>query len=99
MLLHRKNDSRDASSMSLHRMRSARLHACRILLDAIEERRAGENAREPGANASVEVALRVARLPVELHRRLDVFGVHRPAIGAAREVGEDPLRTGGFIRG
>src|SRR6185503_2491180 len=61
--------------------------------------RAGENAREPGSNAGVEVAFRVARLLVELHRRRDVLGVHRPAICAAREVGENPLRTGRFIRG
>src|SRR5688572_5944359 len=81
------------------RMRSARLYACGILFDAIEERRAGENSRQPGANAGVEVALGVARLRVELHRRRDVFGVYRPAIRAARQVGEDPLRTGRFIRG
>src|SRR4030095_239056 len=79
--------------------RRSRTRVCRILFDAIEERRAGENARESGSNASVEVTLRVARLLVELHRRRDVLGIHRPAIRAAREVGEDLLRTGRFIRG
>jgi hypothetical protein len=35
--------------------------ACRILLDAIEERRAGEDPRDSAANTSIEVAFRETR--------------------------------------
>ena len=46
MLLHRKNDSRDASVKSLKPVRGAGSGACRILLDAEQELRRDEKRLE-----------------------------------------------------
>ena len=53
MLLHRKNDSRDASSTSLTRWIEPGVAAA-VLLDAEDEGRAGENAPQRQLNAGVE---------------------------------------------
>ncbi len=92
MLLQRKNDSRDASSTSLIAMRRAGRQARRVALGAEQERRAGQDAREAGADAGVEVAALGARVAVERQRRLDVVVVDRPAEGAPRERREDLVR-------
>ena len=42
---------------------------------------------------------RLARLLVERHRRLDVRRRHRAAVGASRQVGEDPLAQAALVGG
>ena len=58
MLLHRKNDRRDASSTSDRRIRSARSGAGRIGLDPEQKIGAHEDPLDAGANAGVEISLR-----------------------------------------
>ena len=76
-LLHRKNDSREASSRSL----SVRTPSA-AALDAIQEVRAGEDRRERVAHAALEAAA-LAALLVEAHQRREIFVGHRPAERAA----------------
>ena len=58
MLLHRKNDSRDASSRSLMRYAVSGGGVRRIALDAEQELRADEHALERPLDAGVEAAAR-----------------------------------------
>ncbi len=97
MLLQRKNDSRDASSTSLTGCAAPARTPTAIALDAIEERRAGEDARHTDTDSGVEVAVAVARLLVERHRRFDVGRVDRTTVRASREVGEDLLGARGLV--
>ena len=97
MLLQRKNDSREASSTSLTGCAAPARTPAAIALDAIEERRAGEDARHTGADSGVEGAVAFARLLVERHRRFDIGRVDRTAIRASREVGEDLLGASGLV--
>ena len=72
------------------RVGSACPQAGGIAFDSVQEGRAGQDTRDPGANARVEVAAALARLLVERDRRLHIRCRDRSAIGAARQVGEDP---------
>ena len=56
-LLHRKNDSRDASSRSLSAIRAPARDRRRRRLRAIEEVRAREDARQRAADAALEAAV------------------------------------------
>ena len=55
MLLHRKNDSREASSRSLMRYAASGRRAGRVVLDAEEELRADEQPLERALNAEIEI--------------------------------------------
>ena len=55
MLLHRKNDSRDASSRSLMRYAVLRRDAGRIVLDAEQELRADQDRAQRHLDARVEI--------------------------------------------
>ena len=87
MLLHRKNDSRDASSRSLTRVRRPRRRAGRIVLDPEQELGIDEKPLEGPLDAGFEAPVAVfapARV-VERQQRIDVGVGHRTAVGAARE--------------
>ena len=71
MLLHRKNESRDASSRSLSAIHRAGRRVRGIALDAEHELRAGEHALQRQLDAALEVARRAGRR-VERHQALDV---------------------------
>ena len=58
MLLHRKNDSREASSRSLMRYALPAATPARIALDAEQELRVDEHALERRLDAGVEAAVR-----------------------------------------
>ena len=93
MLLQRKNDSRDASSMSLTRYAAPARHRGRILFDAEDERRARQQAAQRELDAGVEAALLAA---VAIERPSAAPGRRRsPDAGrrAAASVGQDPPRA------
>jgi acyl-CoA reductase-like NAD-dependent aldehyde dehydrogenase len=72
--------------------------ASRITLDAIEEQRARQDARQSRPNSLVE---RVATLPgrrVERQRRLHIVGGDRPSERAAGQRGQDAVGTGSLAR-
>ena len=64
MLLHRKNDSREASSTSLTRCTRARPSVGRIAFDAEDELRTGQNQLQRPLDAGLERAF-LAAGPVE----------------------------------
>ena len=85
MLLQRKNDSRDASSMSLTRYACTGATVGGSLFDAEHERRAGEQAAKRELNAGLEGALLRGRRDRTSSSGCEVGFVDRPPIGAARE--------------
>ena len=90
MLLHRKNESRDASSRSLSRYAPLALGshlACRIAFDPEEKLRIDQHTLECGADPGLE-AVAPARV-VERQERSDILVVHRAPIGAARQAAQD----------
>ena len=92
MLLHRKNDRREASSRSLIVCAAPGPDAGRILFDSIQERRARQDPRDAGANAVVEVAAVLTRLLVERHRRFDIGRGDGTPVRAPRQIREDLRR-------
>ena len=78
-------------------MGCARTQAGRVALHPIEERRARQHARDPRADALVETAASVARLPIERQRRIDIGLAQRAPIGATRQARENPLRARGVF--
>ena len=101
MLLHRKNDSRLASSSSVTRCAAPAGKRRRVAFRAEQERRTGQNPREAGADAGVEVAARACaprcRAPAARRCRPSSTG-RRNARRAT--VGQDlRLRTACFLRG
>ena len=95
MLLHRKNDSREASSRSLTRCGRARLESA-VFLDAEHERRAGEDATQRQLDAGVEGPLLPPCLVEREHAR-HVRLRHRPTERAARERRDDLRRARLFL--
>ena len=78
MLLHRKNDRRDASSMSLIAVDGAgRARSAGSCFDAIDEPRRDEHAGQRLLDARLEVAV-LAPLAIERHQRVDLGGVTGP---------------------
>src|SRR5262245_25223404 len=70
-------------------MCDAGLRGSGILLNAIEEVRAGEDASHSGANSVIEGALVLPCTFVEGQRRFQIFGGDGAAVGAAGEGRED----------
>ncbi len=91
MLDHRKNDSRDASSISLTRCVEPAARSAGSYSDAVQERRAHENAGDTGFDTGLEVSLFLARLSEELERRREILGIDGAAKRALRERREDPF--------
>ena len=91
MLLHRKNDSRDASAMSLSRYGPEADR--RIDLDAIQEVEIDQQPLDRGPDPGIEVAALAPRTAEGGDERLDVASVDRTAVGAARKRPENPRRT------
>ena len=90
MLLHRKNDSRDASSRSLRRYGVFGATVGGLALDPEEELRADAGCCERHLDARLEAAsLRAGRDTGE--RRLQIGVGDRTPIGAARERRDDRL--------
>ena len=96
MLLHRKNDRRDASSTSGDAIGRARLHAGGIGFDAKQKIGADEQPLERRADAGFEVALGAPGL-VEAEQRLHVVVRRRPAIRAPRQRRENLRRARRFL--
>ena len=98
MLLHRKKESRDASSRSGDAVGRARGHAGRVLRHPEQERGAGQEAPQPQLDARLEAALGPPlRVEVEEHRQIALRD--RPAVGAAGQGREDLPRAGGLVAG
>ena len=92
MLLHRKNESRDARSMSLSRYDRARQRVRRLALDAEQEARRRQHAPQRSLDAGVESVFGLARA-IEREQRVEILFGHRTAIGATREPRQDRPRT------
>ena len=84
MLLHRKNDSREASSRSVSRCGRLPAPRRRILLEAEDEARTGEDALESALDAGVEAPL-LTRLVVERQIGSSSAVADRLPIGASRQ--------------
>ena len=82
MLLHRKNDSRDASSRSRHAERRAGRHLRRLALEPEEELRIDEHARHRALDAELERLLPPGA--IELEQRVDARRWRRPPAGDRR---------------
>ena len=96
MLLHRKNDSRDASSRSLSRYGRAGRHGSAAPLRRDTGTRGDEDARQRLLDARFEVPV-LAALLIEPHQRLDFVVEQRPAIRAAGQRRDDLSRAGRFF--
>ena len=68
MLLHRKNDSREANSRSVIGCAAPGGSVGRVVLGAKQEGRARQNAGDTSADAGIEIAALVARVLVQRQR-------------------------------
>ncbi len=91
-LLHRKNDSREASSRSF----SGREPCFDRRFGAIQEVRADEDRRDRLAHAAFETVHLLA-VVVEAHQGRKIFVGHRTAESLARDPRDDLLGAGTFI--
>src|SRR5581483_3917867 len=80
------------------RMRDTSAGGRRIALDSIQEVRAGEDARDTGANPVVEGAASLPCPLVERHRGLDVCRCHRTPVRAVCEVSKDFRGAAGLVQ-
>ena len=92
MLLHRKNESRDARSMSLMRYTDPGAAFGGIALDAEGEAWRGEDTPQPALDARFETLFGLAR-PVETEQRLEILFSHRPTIGATGKSRQNRARA------
>ena len=98
IVLHRKNESRDASSTSLIRCAAAGPGAGRVALDAEQELRRHEHRLDGGLDAARRNPPLAAALLVERVERLDVGARHGTPERAVRERGENRARAGRLLR-
>ena len=88
MLLHRKNDRRDANSNVVDWIGGPRRNARRIAFDVEQKLRIHQDRAERHFDAGFEVAFG-APCAIELHRRFQILFVDRPPIRPAHEIGKN----------
>ena len=84
MLLHRKNESREASSRSLMRYDAAGGGVLRIGFDAEQELRVDQHGAQRSPDSRIEISVGPP-LAIQRHRPLDLRFRDRPAIGAPHQ--------------
>src|SRR5262245_40575372 len=77
-------------------IRLSRRKGGRLLLDAIDELRRGQNAGKRSLDTELEILL-APSLPIELHQRIDNRRRHRPPERAGRDVLNDAARARLFL--
>ena len=98
MLLHKKNDRREASSDVGDAIRRIRRGSLRLTLESEQELRADEDAANRQFEARLKSALRRA-IAVSGQRDLKILVGHGPSIGAPREGRDDFLCAGRLVGG
>ncbi len=97
MLLHRKNDSRDASSRSLTVVDAARRHARRIGLRPEQELGTRQNQPQRVFDARFKASALIAPRLIETQQRFHVAVGHRPPVCPPRQRGQNLLRARHFV--